>query len=167
MNVNPGAARQANVLNEEDWLVKRCPLTEETDVPPPRGFLQLCADRRFHKCIQERFQADAKLEAHDQYWIHADAGGTPKMECARTAPDYCYYQKKVKSMGWSAHGNGCGGFGEDVPDDEIRRALLVTARRKVEDYPEATHYIYFATTVQEGDSKYAVVHCLVCPAGTA
>jgi hypothetical protein len=82
------------------------------------------------------------LEAPDQYWIHADAGGTPKMECARTAPDYCYYQEKVKLMGWSAHGNGCGGFGKDVPDEEIRRALLVTARRKVADYPGATHYIF-------------------------
>jgi hypothetical protein len=99
-NVNPGTARQANVLDEEDWLVKRCPLTEETDEPPTRGFLQLCADRRFHKCIQERFQEDAELEAPDQYWIHADAGGTP------------------------------------------RRALLVTARRKVADYPGATHYIF-------------------------
>src|SRR2546423_2552840 len=162
-NVNPGAERQANVLNEENWLVKRCPFTEE---PPTRGFLQLCADRRFHKCIQERFQEDAKLESLDYYWIHADAGGTPKMECARTAPDYCYYKKNVRLMGWSAHGDNCGGFGENVPDDEIRRALLVTARRKVEDYPRATHFIYFATKVQERGVWDAVVHGLVCPTGT-
>src|SRR5690242_3331010 len=150
---------QANVLNEENWVIQRCTFTEE---PPTRGFLQLCADRRFHKCIMDRFQADARLASPDHYWIHADAGGTPKMECSRTAPDYCYYKKYVRLMGWSAHGDVCGGFGDDVPDDEIKRALLVTARRKIEDYPDASHYVYFATTMKEGGVSYAVVHCLIC-----
>ena len=150
--------------DQENWVVERCTFIEE---PPITGFLQLCADRRFHKCIQERFQMDAKLPSPDHYWIHADAGGTPKMECARTAPDYCYYKQDVKLMGWSAHGDKCGGFGHDVPDDEIQRALLVTARRKMEDYPEATHFIYFATTMQEGGVSYAVVHCLICPKGAS
>jgi hypothetical protein len=151
------------MLAEENWLARRCVFKKE---PKTRGFLQLCADRRFHQCIQEQFQKDAKVASADQYWIHADAGGTPKMECARTAPDYCYFKQKVRLMGWSAHGDNCGGFGDNVPDSEIRRALLVTARRKIEDYPLAAHYVYFATTEQKNGRSYAVVHCLVCPAST-
>jgi hypothetical protein len=162
--MTPHDERPSDVLNEANWLARRCSYIEE---PATRGFLQLCADRRFHKCLQGRFQKDAGLRSPDHYWIHADAGGTPKMECARTAPDYCYYKQDVRLMGWSAHGDNCGGFGENVSDDEIRRALLVTARRKVEDYPLAKHFIYFATTERRGQRRYAVVHCLVCPAGAA
>jgi len=160
-NVTPGAERQANVLNEENWLVQKYP---DIGIPPLRGFLQLCADRRFHRCLQEQFQKDTGINSPVDYWIHADAGGTPKMECQRTAPDYCYFKMEVRLMGWSAHGDNCGGFGDNVPDSEIRRALLVTARRKVEDYPLASHYVYFATTEHENGESYAVVHCLVCPA---
>ena len=92
---------QANVLKEDNWLVERLPYTEDC---PARGFLQLCADRRFHILIQQEFKKDAGLTSREDYWIHADAGGTPKMEGQRVAPDYCYKQKKVKLMGWSAHG---------------------------------------------------------------
>ena len=162
-NVIPRTVRQSNMLNEVSWSVKPCTFTKE---PECKGFLQLCADRRFHRCLQNRFEEDTGLESADLYWIHADAGGTPKMECARTAPDYCYYDKYVRLMGWSAHGDNCGGFGDGVPDDEIQRALLVTALRKIEEYPEATHYVYFATTVNEGGTWRAVVHCLVCPRAT-
>ena len=63
-------------------------------------------------------------------------------------------------MGWSAHGNICGGFGKDVPDDVIQKALLVVARRKIQDYPEAAHYVYFATTIKAKDAEDAVVYCL-------
>jgi hypothetical protein len=63
-------------------------------------------------------------------------------------------------MGWSAHGDTCGGFGSDVPDEVIQKALLVVARRKVEDYPDANHFIYFATTTADGDAEEAVVYCL-------
>jgi len=38
--------------------------------------------------------------------------------------------------------------------------LLVVARRKIEDYPEASHYIYFATPTKEGDGEEAAVYCL-------
>lgn len=162
-NVIPRPARQSNLPTGVAWSAKRCIFTKE---PELRGFLQLCADRRFHRCIQERFQEDTNMESPDLYWIHADAGGTPKMECARTAPDYCYHDKCVRLMGWSAHGNICGGFGDDIPDDEIQRALLVTALRKIDEYPEATHYIYFATAVKEGETWYAVVNSLICPGAT-
>lgn len=157
INVNPTAGRQSNVLKEENWSVLRC-----TDPGEPRllGYLQLCADRRFHRCIQEQFQDDAKLNSPDDYWIHADAGGTPKMECQRTAPDYCYYDKRVRLMAWSAHGNVCGGFGPNVPDEVIQQALILVSRRKAEDYPAATHFVYFATLRKEGDAEEAVVYCM-------
>jgi hypothetical protein len=152
----------SSVLKEEDWSEDMtCPDPGE---PKLLGFLQLCADRRFHQCIQKKFQSDAKLNSPDAYWIHADAGGTPKMECQRTAPDYCYYTKKVKLMGWSAHGNVCGGFGPDVPDDVIRKALIVVAQRKVDEYPEADHFIYFATV---GKGKDAVCYSMKCEKRTS
>lgn len=156
-SVNPIAERQSNVLNEENWLVQKHP---NPGIPPILGFLQLCADRRFHRCIQEQFQRDAGMNSPEDYWIHADAGGTPKMECQRTAPDYCYYDKGVRLMGWSAHGDICGGFGTNVPDEVIRHALFVVWRRKTEEYPDAGHFMYFATTIKEGDAEEAVVYCM-------
>ena len=156
-NVDPIAERESNVLNEENWLVQRLPYTDDV---PLLGFLQLCADRRFHRIIQERFQLDAKLKSPEDYWIHADAGGTPKMADRVGAPDYCYRDKKVRLMGWSAHGDICGGFGPNVPDEVIRQALLVVSRRKVEEYPDAAHFVYFATLSKEGDAEEAVVYCM-------
>jgi hypothetical protein len=161
-NVNPLAERQSKVLNEENWIVQKYP---DIGIPPLLGFLQLCADRRFHRCLQEQFQKDAGLNSTEDYWIHADAGGTPKMECQRTAPDYCYYDKGVRQMGWSAHGDICGGFGPNVPDKVIRKALCVVAQRKMEDYPDAAHFLYFATTIKEGDAEEAVVYCMKCEKG--
>jgi hypothetical protein len=141
-NVNPTDGQQSNALNNENWTVESLPYTEDT---PAKGFLQLCADRRFHKCIQRAFKEDAGLTSRKDYWIHADAGGTPKMECQRITPDYCYINKKVLLMGWSAHGAGCGGFGEEVPDEVIKRELCNTMQRNVRKYPLAKHFIYFVT----------------------
>lgn len=163
-NVNPPAERQSNTHNEENWSVQKYPYTED---PPVFGFLQLCADRRFHSSIQKQFLVDTELTSPEEYWIHADAGGTPKMECQRTAPDYCYYDKHVEWMGWSAHGDICGGFGPDVSDEEIKHALDVISRRKVEEYPNATHLVYFATLSKEGDKEEAVVYCMKYAKGAA
>ena len=151
------SANPSSVLNEENWSDETC---ENPGIPRLLGFLQLCADRRFHKVLQERFQKDAGLMSPEDYWIHADAGGTPKMECQRTAPDYVYYTEKVRLMGWSAHGSGCGGFGKDVPDDVIRKALVAVAQRKAAEYDEADHFIYFATIVKEGDVETAHIYSL-------
>src|SRR3954452_5039688 len=118
MNASPTAEPQSNVLNEENWTVERLPYIEDC---PARGFLQLCADRRFHMPIQQQFKKDANLTSREDYWIHADAGGTPKMASQRVTPNYCYGSKGVRLMVWSAHGAGCGGFGEKVPGDVIRR----------------------------------------------
>jgi len=155
-HANSSVERQSKILNPEDWEVLICDKTKE---PPILGFLQLCADRRFHQCIQRKFQQDAGLSLPEDYWIHADAGGTPKMECQRTAPDYCYYDKHVRKMGWSAHGNVCGGFGPDVPDEEIEQALVVIFQRKTEEYPLARHFCYFARQIGVGDAAEAAVYC--------
>lgn len=148
---------KSNEPNEKDWDVRILPYTDDVAL---LGFLQLCADRRFHRDIQEQFQDDAGLGSPEDYWIHADAGGTPKMECQRTAPDYCYYDKEVRLMGWAAHGAVCGGFGPNVPDDVIRRALIVVSDRKREEYPDARHFVYFATIIKEGDVEKTAVYCL-------
>jgi hypothetical protein len=129
-------------MSEKDWLVEAYPYTEKWS---GKGFLQLCADRRFHRLIQQEFMNDAKLSSTEDYWIHADAGGTPKMEDRKILPVYCYRDKEVRIMGWSAHGDGCGGYGEEVPDDVIMRDLCMTMQRNVKEYPLAAHYIYFVT----------------------
>jgi hypothetical protein len=79
----------------------------------------------------------------------------------KLAPNYCYFDKKVRLMGWSAHGDGCGGF-PNIPDAEIERLLLKTVEDKVLDYPEARHFVYFATIIKVGDVDDAVVYCRAC-----
>ena len=71
------------------------------------------------------------------------------------APDYCYYTKGVKVMGWSAHGGGCGGF-PNTGDDEIRRELTRVAQAKAATYTKARHFVYFATTKAEEMVVYCV-----------
>lgn len=158
MNDQP-KVQSTDVLDRENWQVKRLPYKKDV---PLLGFLQLCADRRFHRAIMDQFQHDAGLEGSEDCWIHADAGGTPKMECQRTAPDYCYYDNEVRLMGWSAHGDVCGGFGKNVPDDVIEQALLVVARRKIEEYPKAQHFVYFVTTKKERDTNETIVCSMKC-----
>jgi hypothetical protein len=63
-------------------------------------------------------------------------------------------------MGWAAHGNGCGGFGEDVPDRVIWRKLWKVARKKMAEYDEASHFVYFATIKKEKGAEQAVVYCM-------
>jgi hypothetical protein len=162
-NVNPTAEQQSDVLNEENWVVQKLPYTEDV---APLGFLQLCADRRFHRDIQEQFQRDAGLASSTDYWIHSDAGGTPKMENQHIAPDYCYNKKGVRLMGWSAHGDGCGGYGEDVPDDVIKRDLLATVESKRTRYKDAQHFVYFVTAKRERGTEETVVHSMVCGKGS-
>jgi hypothetical protein len=116
--------------------------------------------------IQQEFKKDAKLSSRDDYWIHADAGGTPKMACQRVTPDYCYKKKDVRLMGWSAHGAGCGGFGEEVPDDLIMRDLCKTMQWNVREYPLAKHFIYFVTVRKEQGSEQTVVYRMIAEPGS-
>ena len=161
-NADPTAERQSNVLDEENWEVERLPYTEDC---PARGFLQMCADRRFHKLIQQEFKKDAKLPSREDYWIHADAGGTPKMAAQKVTPDYCYNKKDVRLMGWSAHGHNCGGFGDGVDDIEIRGALCTTMQKNVKDYPEAKHFIYFVTVYKEHGQEKTVLYRMIYEPG--
>jgi len=150
---NSQPANSSESHNIEGWTVDHLPYIEDFQ---GLGFLQMCADRRFHQCIQDQFKLDAELPEREDYWIHADAGGTPKMADQLTTPNYCYYQKGVRLMGWSAHGSGCGGFGEEVPDDVIRKALCETMQRKVREYPEATHFVYFVTAKDDESLVYRI-----------
>ena len=156
---NPIAEPESDTIDDENWSVQELPYTEECE---PLGFLQLCADRRFHRYIQEEFERDAGLKEPTDYWIHADAGGTPKMEERLVAPDYCYDKKGVRLMGWSAHGDGCGGFGEEVKDKVIKRALLKTFKVQRKRYKDARHFCYFVTAEKNADKEETVVYSLKC-----
>lgn len=152
--MNNQASTEPQSNGEESWVERELPYIGDA---PLLGFLQLCADRRFHTLIQREFQADAGLREPTDYWIHADAGGTPKMENLTIAPDYCYKQKGVRLMGWSAHGAGCGGFGEHVPDHVIRKALQATFKIQQDRYWDARHFCYFVTIKKEPDKEEKVV----------
>jgi len=156
------ANRTPEVLNKKNWKVEKLPYQKDL---PVRGFLQMCADRRFHALIQKEFKKDAGLSTREDYWIHADAGGTPKMADLTIAPDYCYGKKKVRLMGWAAHGDICGGFGDHVGDDEIMLALCKTMQQKVRDYPEATHFIYFVTVQKKRGKEETIISRLIADPG--
>lgn len=141
-------------MSEKTWISETHPYIEKWS---GKGFLQLCADRRFHTLTQQEFMHDAKLSSSEDYWIHADAGGTPKMADQKITPVYCYRDKEVRIMGWSAHGDGCGGFGAEVPDDVIMDALCKTMQLNVREYPLATHYIYFVTVRDERTVVYRMI----------
>lgn len=151
------AELRSDVLSDENYSIVIC---DKSPDYPILGYLQLCADRRFHKCVQENFRSDAKLDSPQHYWIHADAGGTPKMTDQPIAPDYCYHDKGVRLMGWSAHGNGCGGFPPGTEDKVIEAALYEAIPDKIRTYPEATHFVYFARAIGIEDEAKAVVYCL-------
>ena len=154
-NVNASTEEQSN--DDDSWEQRELPYIDDC---PLLGFLQLCADRRFHSLIQNEFQKDAGLKESTDYWIHADAGGTPKMEHLTIAPDYCYNDKKVWLMGWAAHGAGCGGFGEHVKDQVIRKALKETVERQQRRYRDARHFCYFVTIKKEGNTEETVVYSM-------
>lgn len=106
----------------------------------PLGFLQLCADRRFHRLTMLAFEAATGL-APDEYWIEARSGGAPayadKTRAARIA-----YQNGARHMGWAAHGDVCRGF-HGASDEEMRRRLARTIRARRADFRDATHYELF------------------------
>lgn len=128
-------------FDEGSWSIS----TSYDDVPA-LGFLQMCAERRFYRAIQEEFEKLTGL-SHYEYWIHTDAGGSPKMtkELHKVAPNYCYDKQGVRTMGWAAHGTGCGGFDPtNTPDDVILAELNRILRLRVNEYPKAKHYAFFA-----------------------
>jgi hypothetical protein len=111
--------------------------------PPGRlGFLQLCADRRFHRLTMDAFE-EATGFAPTDYWIEALAGGAPAVALRTRATEFARSQGATV-MGWAAHGDDCGGF--PGADDERIRAMLATtvARRRLE-YPGAEHLVFFGS----------------------
>jgi hypothetical protein len=112
-------------------------MSEETK----RGYLQMCADRRFHKVVEETFQQMTGLKPTD-YWIGAEAGGAPGINNSPGA-DYAY-NNRATHMGWAAHGDNCGGFPE-VDNHEMQRKLDEAIKNRQERYPKATHYRIFST----------------------
>lgn len=113
------------------------------------GFLQMCADRRFHHEVERKFQETTGLSETD-YWIEATAGGTPAIEDPKTA-DYAYTHG-ARVMGWAAHGSNCGGYPE-VNDEDMRKKLKAAVEQRQPRYPDATHYKIFSdeseTTIEK------------------
>ncbi|HEY3185120.1 MAG TPA: hypothetical protein VGJ77_19930 [Gaiellaceae bacterium] len=105
------------------------------------GFLQLCADLRFHRAVMEAFERETGLRP-DEYWIEARSGGAPSW-ADNTATSRKAHRFGATVMGWSAHGAECRGFpGES--DDAIRLRLDKAARRRAEEFPNVSHLVLFA-----------------------
>jgi hypothetical protein len=105
------------------------------------GFLQLCADRRFHRLTMQTFERETGL-ASDQYWIEARAGGAPSWSDNTKTARYAY-REGARFMGWAAHGDSCGGF-PGVTNEEMRRKVEHAMRGRASEFPQAEHLALFA-----------------------
>ena len=114
----------------------------EKDPAEALGFLQLCADRRFHRTTMAAFEAETGL-GPDGYWIEATAGGAPMLGSFTTTARFAY-ENGARVMGWAAHGDACGGF-PGLSTDEIAAKLEAAARETANELPEAEHWMLFAT----------------------
>jgi hypothetical protein len=109
--------------------------------PQRLGYLQLCADRRFHRSTMTAFEQATGL-APEAYWIEAVVGGAPGHALRPRGAEYARGHG-ARIMGWAAHGDGCGAF-PGADDERIRRMLEVTAARRRLEYPDAQHVVFFA-----------------------
>jgi hypothetical protein len=109
------------------------------------GYLQLCADRRFHYLTMEAFEDATGLQP-EEYWIEARSGGAPVYADRTRAARFAYHDGATH-FGWAAHGDRCRGF-PDASNAEMRRKLERTVRARMDDFPRATHYELFG----EGES---------------
>ena len=107
----------------------------------PLGFLQLCAERRFHRAVMEAFERETGLRP-DEYWIEARPGGAPSW-ADNTKGSRLAHKGGARLMGWAAHGDVCLGF-PSAGDEEMRRRLDTVARRRAEEFPQAEHFALFA-----------------------
>lgn len=105
------------------------------------GFLQLCADRRYHRKTMEAFERATNLRP-DQYWIEATAGGAAAFD-APTATASFAYEQGARLMGWATHGDRCGGF-PGAGDDEMKAKGRAAAGGRARDFPESRHWTLFA-----------------------
>jgi hypothetical protein len=105
-----------------------------------RGYLQLCADLRYHRATMTAFERATGLPA-DGYWIEARPGGAPSWS-DNTRGARLAHERGATHMGWAAHGDECLGLrGES--DEQIRRRLERTVRARAADFPDARHYGLF------------------------
>jgi hypothetical protein len=104
------------------------------------GFLQLCADRRFHRLTMLEFERQTGLGA-GEYWIEARAGGAPSWSDNTKTARYAY-QEGARFMGWAAHGDKCGGF-PGVSNEEMRGKVEQAMRSRAEEFPQAEHFALF------------------------
>lgn len=105
------------------------------------GFLQLCADRRYHRKTMDAFEEATGLRS-DEYWIEASAGGAPALGVSTDTARFAYGQG-ARVMGWAAHGDRCGGF-PGLDDGAISAKLRTAVSELTRDFPEATHWTLFA-----------------------
>ena len=105
------------------------------------GFLQLCADRRYHRKTMEEFEERTGLRP-DQYWIEAAAGGAGAFGVATATAQFAY-ENGARIMGWAGHGDACGGF-PGRSDYEVKSKIQGAARERAKDFPEAEHWTLFA-----------------------
>ena len=112
------------------------------DGPESLGFLQLCADRRFHREVMTAFEAETGLSPQG-YWIEATAGGAPTLGTYTTTARFAY-DKGARIMGWAAHGDACGGY-PGLDNDAVEAKLEAAARERAQELPGAEHWMLFAT----------------------
>jgi hypothetical protein len=105
------------------------------------GFLQLCADRRFHRLTMLEFERITGLAA-DEYWIEARAGGAPSWSDNSKTSRYAYGEG-ARYMGWAGHGDHCGGF-PGISNEEMRQKVERAMKSRAEEFPEAEHFALFA-----------------------
>ena len=108
------------------------------------GYLQLCADRRFHYLTMAAFEEATGLEP-EQYWIEARSGGAPAYADRTRAARFAYREARSTSAGLPTatvprlpgrvERGRCG--------SKLERAV----RARMDDFPRATHYELFG----EGD----------------
>jgi hypothetical protein len=112
----------------------------DAEDPDVGGFLQLCSDRRYHRKIMEAFERATGLDPSD-YYIEARPGGAASWADTTTMARFAY-RSGASFMGWAGHGEVCRGF-YGATNDDLRRKVDRTARRRADDFPRATHYVLF------------------------
>jgi len=105
------------------------------------GFLQLCADKRYHRKTMDAFEAATALTGPDRYWIEATAGGAAAFAEPTLTARYAY-ENGARIMGWAAHGDGCGGF-PGRSDADMQAMLEAAARELLAEFPDADHWLLF------------------------
>lgn len=117
----------------------------------PLGFLQLCADRRFHRQVMTAFERHGGLaEAHGaaaatSYWIEATPGGALALGDMTVTCRHAL-SKGARVVGVAVHGDDCGGYGKWSTSD-LEAALLGAMERRagMPAFAGVTHLGFMAT----------------------